>query len=141
MGEVHEDALDAMSTLGLQSKSRLELDRRVKVGVTVAGVRRFLHHSGFTETQLLHIAGIAPSTWARRKVEGKLSPAESERVVRLAILFAHAEAVLSGAAHAKAWMEREQPALEGQRPVDLVETTFGAEEINDLLTRLEYGVF
>lgn len=132
---------DAMSTLGMESKSRLDLDRKVKAGLTVASVRRFLQHSRLTETELLRTAGIPPSTWARRKREGRLNAVESERVARLARLFSHAEAILGGPANAKAWMEREQPALEGHRPVDLAETTFGAEEVNDLLSRIEHGVF
>ncbi|MEA3199559.1 MAG: hypothetical protein QOE90_987 [Thermoplasmata archaeon] len=127
--------------LGLGSKSRLEIDRKVKAGLTVAAVRRFLRHTGFTEADLLRTAGIAPTTWARRKREGKLSAGESERVARLALLFSHAEAIFGGPAHAKAWMERAQPALEGHRPVDLAETAFGAEEVNELLSRVEHGVF
>ena len=119
----------------------MELDKKVKAGVRLSQVKRFLEHSKFSETDLMRTAGIPASTWARRKKEGKLNAAESERVTRLARLFSHAEAVLNGARNAKNWMEREQAALEWRRPVDLAETTFGAEEVEDLLSRIEYGVF
>ncbi|MHB8585003.1 MAG: type II RES/Xre toxin-antitoxin system antitoxin [Thermoplasmatota archaeon] len=132
---------NALERLGLDFASRLEIDKRVAAGVRVAAVRRFLAHSGFTETDLIRAIRIPQTTWTRRKKAGKLAPEESDRLASLARIFSHAENVLGGPGPAKEWLERAEIAFEGRRPLDVASTRLGAEEVDELLTRLEFGVF
>lgn len=42
---------------------------------------------------------------------------------------------------AERWMSRPAMGLDGQRPIDLLQTVQGTELVNDFLVRLEYGVY
>ena len=54
---------------------------------------------------------------------------------------AKATEVLGSKDDAQRWLEMAALGLDGQRPIDLLQTPAGAELVNDFLTRLEYGVY
>lgn len=56
-------------------------------------------------------------------------------------LYRHGEAVFDGLAPFREWLERPNTALGDKRPVDLLVSVAGFKEVDDLLTRLEYGVY
>lgn len=60
---------------------------------------------------------------------------------RVARLHALAERVLEDAAVARGWLRAEQPGLGGRVPLALIRTEAGAREVEDLLGRIEHGVF
>lgn len=49
--------------------------------------------------------------------------------------------VLGSRGRARAWLRRPALGLGGQRPADLICTPEGAQQVQDLLGRLEYGVY
>jgi putative toxin-antitoxin system antitoxin component (TIGR02293 family) len=85
--------------------------------------------------------GISKATLHRRKAQGRLGPAESERVVRLARLMGKAAKVLGGVEAARQWLNSPQFGLGGAVPLDYAETEIGAREVENLLGRIEYGVY
>ncbi len=85
--------------------------------------------------------GISKATLHRRKAQGRLGPAESERVVRLARLMGKAAKVLGGIEEARQWLNSPQLGLGGAVPLDYAETEIGAREVENLLGRIEYGVY
>jgi putative toxin-antitoxin system antitoxin component (TIGR02293 family) len=85
--------------------------------------------------------GISKATLHRRKAQGRLGPAESERVVRLARLTGKAAKVLGGIEAARQWLNSPQFGLGGAVPLDYAGTEIGAREVENLLGRIEYGVY
>ena len=85
--------------------------------------------------------GISNATLHRRKSQGRLGPAESDRVVRLARLVGKAAKVLGGIEAARQWLNSPQFGLGGAVPLDYAETEIGAREVENLLGRVEYGVY
>ncbi len=85
--------------------------------------------------------GISKATLHRRKATGKLDPAESDRVVRFARLLGKAVEVLESDDHARQWLTSPQFGLGGAVPLDYADTEVGAREVEDLLGRIEYGVY
>ena len=77
----------------------------------------------------------------RRRVGGRLGPAESDRVVRFARLMGRAVEVLESVENARRWLTSPQVGLGGAVPLDYAETEIGAREVEDLLGRVEYGVY
>jgi len=76
----------------------------------------------------------------RRRGE-RLTPVESERVMRLVRVAARAEDVLGGRAVALDWLGSPNRALARQRPIDLLDTDLGAERVLQVLGRIEFGVY
>lgn len=85
--------------------------------------------------------GISNATLHRRKAQGRLGPAESDRVVRLARLVGKTAKVFGGIEAARQWLNSPQFGLGGAVPLDYAETEIGAREVENLLGRIEYGVY
>jgi putative toxin-antitoxin system antitoxin component (TIGR02293 family) len=85
--------------------------------------------------------GMSKATLHRRKAQGRLGPEESDRVVRYARLMGKAVEVMEGEENARRWLSSAQVGLGGAAPLDYAETEVGAREVEDLLGRIEYGVY
>ena len=84
---------------------------------------------------------ISRSTLQRRKAAGRLSPAESDKVMRFSRLLARATEFYGNIDKARAWLKHPQRGLGGAIPLDYAETEIGAQEVEKLLGRMKYGVY
>jgi putative toxin-antitoxin system antitoxin component (TIGR02293 family) len=92
--------------------------------------------------RLAPMLGISKATFHRRKGAGsKLKPAVSDRVVRFARLLGQAFKVFGNLEDAKQWLSSPQFGLGGAVPLDYAKTEVGAREVENLLGRIEYGVY
>lgn len=91
--------------------------------------------------KLFPMLGISKATLHRRKAEGRLDQAESDRVVRYAKLMGKAVGVLESEENARQWLTSPQFGLGGAVPLEYAETEVGAREVEDLLGRIEHGVY
>lgn len=85
--------------------------------------------------------GISRATLHRRKRAGRLGPEESDRVFRFARLMGKAVEVLESEESARRWLTSPQVGLSGATPLDYARTEAGAREVEDLLIRIEFGVY
>jgi putative toxin-antitoxin system antitoxin component (TIGR02293 family) len=91
--------------------------------------------------RLAPMLGISKATLQRRKSGQRLGLAESDRVVRFARLMGKATEVMESAESARKWLNSPQTGLGGAVPLEYAETEVGAREVEDLLGRIEYGVY
>ena len=91
--------------------------------------------------KLAPMLGISKATLHRRKIEGRLGRDESDHVIRFARLFGKAVEVFESEEAARGWLKSPQVGLGGAVPLDFAETEIGAREVEDLLGRIEYGVY
>lgn len=54
---------------------------------------------------------------------------------------ARASEVLGGQEKATHWLNRPNRALGGRRPLDLLDTDLGIQQVEQVLGRIEYGVY
>ena len=85
--------------------------------------------------------GISKATLHRRKAQGRLGREESDRVLRYARLMGKAIEVFESEENARRWPTSAQFGLGGAVPLDYADTEIGAREIEDLLGRIEHGVY
>ena len=67
--------------------------------------------------------------------------AQSDRVGQFAETLAKATNVFGDQHRAESWLFERTLSLDNQRPVDLLATPAGAKLVEDLLVRLDYGVY
>jgi len=91
--------------------------------------------------EVIKVLGMAPRTFARRKDHRVFTPAESDRLYRLARVASMAIQVLGSVTHARQWLERSNRALGGETPLSLLDTDIGARQVEAVLGRIEHGVF
>lgn len=130
-------------SLGLKLSGRQDAVVVVKRGMPVAAVERLGQNLGVTLETLGRITNIAERTLQRRKRDnaGRLKADESERVLRVGLLLDRAVAVLGGIENARAWLNAPCAALGGAAPLAYADTEPGAREVEDVLGRIEHGVF
>ena len=94
-----------------------------------------------TETQLAATVGIARQTLVRRRKQGVLRRDEGDRAAMIARMFNMALSYFDGnREHALDWLKYPNPALAGDTPLERADTAIGAEEVIDLIGRLEHGI-
>lgn len=118
-----------------------KLIESLKAGLPVQELDELRGHLDLPMERLAPMLGISKATLHRRKISGRLDPAESDRVVRFARLLGQAVEVLESVANARLWLTAPQAGLGGAVPLEYAETEVGAREVEDLLTRIEYGVY
>ena len=92
--------------------------------------------------QVMEIVGIPSRTLIRRKHAGRLKPEESERLLRIINLHNKAIALFEGdRASAVRWLQTPQKALDDSVPLEYAKTEVGARAVEELIGRLEHGVF
>lgn len=93
------------------------------------------------EEELGRYLGISPATLHRRKKSGRLETPESERIVRFARLFGLCMEVFETKDAAREWLKTANPGTAGESPLSYADTEFGAREVENLLGRVDHGVF
>ena len=118
-----------------------ELIRRIQKGLPFSDLKVLQDSIDMPFEQLAAKLAISRSTLQRRKAAGRLSPDESDKVMRLSRLLEHATNVFGDIQRARAWLKFPQRGLGGAIPLDYAETEVGAREVDDLLGRIEYSVY
>lgn len=125
--------------LGLPSGG--ELLSLVHSGFPFVVVERLSRLSGFIPLELAALIQISPSTLRRRRLAGRFTESESDRVHRVATVLGAARTLFEGDLSVmKHWMTTPQFGLGGRRPADLLATSVGSEAVLTLVGRLEHGV-
>ena len=136
------DKAGASPSLSAANTSQKDLIRHIKNGLAFSALESLSSITGLPLPELAAHVGIPLRTLARRKSAGKLSMEESERVVRLANLYEKAEELFNGdKVSTRLWMSQPKKALGGDSPLDYAGTELGAREVENLIGRLQHGVF
>jgi len=99
-----------------------------------------LRDAGFSADELYGI--VAPRrTLSRRKERNEtLTPTESDRVIRLERISELAESVFGSRDKAQRWLRSEIVALDGLKPIELLQSETGARIVEDELIRIDFGM-
>ena len=117
------------------------LIRRIQQGLRFRELQELQSGIDIPLEQLAGKLSISRSTLQRRKSAGRLSPQESDKVMRFSRLLRQATEIFGNADKAKAWLKHPQRGLGGAIPLDYAETEIGAREVEKLLGRIDYGVY
>ena len=92
--------------------------------------------------EVAKLLGISVRTLSRRCTSNsRLTAAESDRMVRLARVLAQAQETLGSKEKAGQWLQTSNRALEGDRPIDRLDTDIGVRSVEQILGRIEYGLY
>lgn len=97
------------------------------------------HALGVSSGDLARVIGSSERTMRRRKESGALKQQESDALVRVAAAFERATRAL-GEARAVRWLTSPHPLLGGERALDLLSTSAGAEIVDEMLGAIEHGM-
>src|SRR6266581_7710460 len=128
-------------TLSAKAKHPSDLIRQIQKGLRFSELETLQNSLEMPFEQLAVKLSISRSTLQRRKAAGRLSPDESDKVMRFSRLLEHATNIFGDIDKARAWLKHPQYGLGGAVPLDYAETEIGAREVDNLLGRIDYGVY
>ena len=129
------------AVIGITTRDNHEMIQFLKAGLPISSFTQLQHALEISGKRLAEVVNISPRTIHRRQKEGKLHTDESERVLRIAKLFDMARELMGDEQLARQWLKSPKRALAGKTPLDFADTEPGAQEVADLLGRLQHGVF
>jgi len=113
----------------------------IEQGLPYELMQSFLDVIGMSLHEAAGVLRIPLRTFSRRKKEGKLSPAESDRFSRLCRIYDQTLGFFEGnKEETMAWLSGPKRALGNRTPFSLIKTDLGTREVEALLGRLTYGV-
>jgi putative toxin-antitoxin system antitoxin component (TIGR02293 family) len=120
----------------------LELHGFIQAGLPVNVVAHIAAGLGLRVDEFAALCGMSRATFHRKKTaKAKLGRLESDLVARYASLLKHATTVFADAEAAGNWLREKQIGLGGAVPIELAQTTQGYQEVEKLLTRIDYSVY
>ena len=114
---------------------------QIHAGLSFRAVQNLQKALDVPMEKLASVLGMSRATLHRRKIQGKIDKEESEKLVRYQRLLKKAEDVFGDAKAAREWLTNKQAGLGKAVPLEFAKTEIGAREVENLLGRIEYGVY
>src|SRR5262245_33273324 len=134
------EALGGKEALARRIESPAELSAEIRAGLPYASLESVMAKFDLRREEVSSALHLPPRTFARRKLERRLSPDESDRLFRLVRIAAQAVQVLGSEERASLWLRRPNRALGGEPPIAMLDTDLGARQVEEVLGRVEHGV-
>ena len=125
-----------------QVQSTLDLLPFSKTGLPIKALKHLQKKLQINNREMSELVGMSESTLQRRYRSGKrLSELESQTVLQLAELWSQGMEVFADEADLRSWLHSEIPALGGRKPLSLLATPLGRFHVQEVLLRLEWGIY
>lgn len=118
-----------------------DLKKWIREGLPYTSLEAVMERFGLKREEVSWALDLPLRTLARRKQERRLSPGESDRLFRVVRIAVQAADVLGGREEASQWLHAPNRALGGQTPLELLDTDLGSRQVEDVLGRIEHGVY
>jgi putative toxin-antitoxin system antitoxin component (TIGR02293 family) len=136
------EILGGRKVLGKTIKNPDDLTQLIRKGLPAVSITALAARLHIGNSVLSRKLGIPQRTLTRRLSQALLlTPAESDRTVRMARVYANAIEMIGDGEKAIAWLNTPNRALGGERPLDQLDTDTGARMVEDILGRIAYGVY
>lgn len=137
---VQAEKIAAVMGMPCKLHSLGELSDAVAQGLPKKVLQATLKHVTTDREVAKKISGqlISPATFKRRRTA--LTPQESERVERLARVFATANEVWDDEEDTRQFLFTPHPMINHHRPIDAAMTELGARQVEEILWNLQYGL-
>jgi putative toxin-antitoxin system antitoxin component (TIGR02293 family) len=136
-------ALGGTRILGVRITSPMEMIEAIQRGLPSKSVFFLQEKIRLDDKTYSNTLGVS-SKWLSRY---RNSPCDhinanvSDRLYRIAKILTLATDVLEDEEAARNWLHRSQPGLNERVPLELINTEAGASEVEELLLRIEYGIY
>jgi putative toxin-antitoxin system antitoxin component (TIGR02293 family) len=136
------EALGGSKTFKKPIRKTDDLVAKVRKGLPASTVIKLAGLLGMHRSEVARQLNIPARTLSRRlATKSRLTHDESDRTLRMAKVIALAKEVLGAEDKAARWMVAPNRALGGERPFDLLDTDLGVRAVEEILQRIQYGMY
>lgn len=125
----------------LHELTGMEKIRKVRQGMTRQDLEQVKDSFGLDYETLAKILSVAKATLFNKKGTATFSASLSEKIFAMADLYSYGLSVFGEKDKLNRWMEKENRALGYVRPLELLDTLIGIDEVKNILGRIEHGVY
>jgi len=133
------EVVGGLDAVGAPINSSRDLIVAVRRGFPVQTVE-YVISSGRMSLAEIDLLVIPRKTLSHRRKIGTLTSEQSDRLIRAARVIAQAEETFGSQDKAGKWLRRPTTALAGEKPLDLLDTSEGADQVEALLGRISHGI-
>lgn len=136
------DVIPYAASIGVRVSDTRDLIEQVEKGFPYRAFENLLARLDVSPTELIELLQIPQRTLTRRRKAGRFAADESERLLRLSRVLDTAVELFEGDRKGSVvWLRSPNRALNGETPLVMSKTEIGAREVENLIGRLEHGVF
>jgi putative toxin-antitoxin system antitoxin component (TIGR02293 family) len=121
----------------------LSLFQKMKMsesGISKKELEKLKSSFGLNYEQLAELLLVTKATLINKPLASRFNSAISERIISIWEIYAYGYAVFSEPLF-REWLFRKNQALDQKTPFAFLHSSFGREEIKNLIGRIEYGVY
>jgi len=134
--------LGGASILSNQIRSDFDLLLTGSNGIPKSSIDELANNLGISRKSMAEdILDLSVKTLERKAPGDKLDKRTSSHALEIAKVLQHAFEVFEDEEKTKRWMSQENKALNGMKPLQLFDTLTGLNMVNDILGRIEEGVY
>lgn len=126
---------------GIKVRSPRDYISLSRKGLSVKQLNDILKFTGISDKEMTQLISISDRQLARYTEETILKRNVSAHLIQIVELYVFGNSVFEDPEKMQQWMKSEIRALNFQRPIDLLDTPFGIEEVTAILGRIEHGVY
>ncbi len=122
--------------------SDFDFIRLSAAGITKASINNLASYIGISRKNMAEdIFDVSVKTLERKDIKAKLDKKTSSHALEIARVVQHAYEVFRDEEKMKIWINRENRALNNMKPIQLFDSLSGLNMVNDILGRIEEGVY
>lgn len=125
----------------LASLTPLQLIDRSRVGIAGSEADQIARLLGVTDKEMAPLLNQSIATFHRQAKAGRLDASTSERLLLLGRLAHYGATVFQDQGKFTRWLRRPLRLLGDRSPLDLMDSPTGVQLVEDILGRIEYGVY
>ncbi|AZO78713.1 toxin-antitoxin system antitoxin component family protein [Bosea sp. Tri-49] len=133
------DVVGGQAALGGPAASSRDLIAAVRRGFPVRTIEHVIESGRMTLAEIDELV-LPRKTLSHRRKIGTLTTEQSDRLMRAARVIAEAEVTFGSQDKAGRWLRRPTSALDGEKPLALLDTGEGAAQVEALLGRIAHGI-
>lgn len=134
----HAAATALTSSHRLSALQLIDQSRQGLVGKEAGQIASLL---AISDKEMARLLNQSVATFHRQAKAGRLDAATSERLLLLSQLGTYGASVFQDQAKFTRWLRRPLRLLGERSPLDLLDSLTGIQLVDDILGRIEYGVF
>jgi len=125
-------------SLSLTALQLIDQSRQGLIGTQAGYIASLL---GVTDKEMARLLNQSVATFHRQAKAGRLDAATSERLLLLGRLANYGATVFQDQGKFTRWLGRPLRLLGDRSPLDLMDSSTGVQLVDDILGRIEHGVF
>ena len=122
-------------------KSNFEKMEQVRSGISKSVLVEIKNRINIDYDSLSIIIGTTKTTIHNKKNDEKFGSTVSEKIVALFDLYEFGYSVFEDKLNFEKWIQTSNRALDNKRPIELLDTIFGIDEVKNIIGRIEHGVY